>query len=345
MTRFAAIDLSSYPIEDVLEVLDFESYLATDKADFLSRWETLRVARPDLPIIDTAALDIETNTVNVTLQTGAARYMLALGRYNDRVRQATLAGARGRALDHIGITYYRTPRLLVAPADPFTGTSALWEDDEVYRQRLALSPESWSTCGPEGAYLFWGLSASGDVLDLAAYSEEDGLGPIAPEVRVAVLSRASADGAASATLLDTVRRKLSARDIRPLGDLVSVSSAVPLAFDVHLTLRHAPGAAPEMLRAAADAKVRAYTSGIQRWIGGDTKGPVWLVGRRIRQDTIAAAGMVPGVVEVVVDQPSSDVNVPDALAAPGSAAATAHLFRAPRVGTITVATEIMTGWM
>lgn len=344
MTRFAAIDLSSYPIEDVLEVLDFETYLATDKADFLARWDALRVARPELPIIDAAALDIETNTVNVTLQTGAARYMLALGRYNDRVRQATLAGALGRALDHIGVTYYRTPRLLVTPADPLSGTEAVWEEDEVYRQRLALSPEGWSTCGPEGAYLFWGLSASGDILDLAVYSEEDGLGPIAPEIRVAVLPR-NTDGPAPAALLEAVRTKLSARDIRPLGDCVTVLPAVPSYFNVHLTLRHAPGAAPEVLRAAAEAKVRAYTSGIRRWIGGDTEGPVWLVGRRIRQDTIAAAGMVPGVIEVVVDQPAGDVNAPDLLAAPGTPAATAHLFRAPRVGTITVETEIMTGWM
>ena len=34
MTRFTPVDLSLYPISDVLEALDFESYLARDRASF-----------------------------------------------------------------------------------------------------------------------------------------------------------------------------------------------------------------------------------------------------------------------------------------------------------------------
>ena len=352
MARFTPIDLSFYPISDVLEVLDFESYLARDRAEFESRWAIRRATNPELPAYDT--LFLETDPSSINLQVGAYREMLLRGFVNDKVRNLTLAGALGPALDHIGITYYRTPRRVAAPA---TETEpAVMEDDETYRQRLSIAPESWSTAGPVGAYLFWALSASEDVLDVAVYSEDEGT-CLAPRVRVAVMSK-SDDGVAPAGLLTTVLAKLNRDDIRPMADLVTVEPITPLDYSVEIALKLKTGASQAIIEEQARLRVLNYCSGRLRWIGDGEVGPVWLVGRRIRQDTIAAAayGADPNIVEVDVVSPAGDVNPPhigytdDALAGVGSPSfvplsesVIAHLFTAPRVTSVTVTSEIVSG--
>lgn len=351
MTRFNAIDLSNYPISDVLELLSFESYLARDRADFTARWNARRLTRPELPAIDTLLL--ETDPSSVILEVGSYRETIAIARINDRVRALMLSGALGAALDHIGITYYRTPRRIITPAP-----NLVMEDDETYRQRLALAPESWSTAGPVGAYLFWGVSADGDVLDIAAYSEDEGVAK-APHVRVPILSRTTGIAApALAALITTVQSALRRSDIRPLGDLVTVEAAVNLPFDVsvHLTVRN--GASQQLVIDAAKKRIEQYCSGRLRWIGDDITGPVWLIGRQIRTETIAAAaqGSDSNVFEVDVITPALDVNAPHPSYDPGNipgyatdafavlpAPQIAHLFTAPRLGTVTVTASIAAG--
>jgi phage-related baseplate assembly protein len=355
MSRFTPIDLSVYRIDDIIEALDFEAYLARDRAEFIRRWDTRRAANPALPAMDTLLL--ESDPASVVMETGVWRETVLRARVNDAIRDLSLAGARGPALDHIMMTYYRgLARRVITPAD--NGAPAVFEDDETARQRTALAPESWAVAGPEGAYLFHALSASGDVLDVAVYSEDEGV-TLAPRIRMVVLSRLG-DGTASPALIETVRASLSRGSIRPLGDLVTAESAGPLTFDVAVTLRLRQGASAAMIAAQAEARIRQYTSGRLRWIGDGLTGPVWLIGRRLRRETIAAAalGGDGNILEVVVNSPVADVNAPHAgytaaaLAgvgtlgfAPLDPAITAHLFRAPRVGAITVTTEIVNaGW-
>lgn len=348
MSRFSAIDLSGYQLPDILEVLNAESYLARNKLALAEAWDAIRGTRPAL---DTLALEHEPLTAQLRVASEIER--LLRGHINDRVKGVTLAGARGAMLDHLAMTYFAgLTRRVITPAVPETGAAAVLEDDETFRQRIALSPESWSTAGPEGAYLFWALSASGDVLDVAAYSEDEGV-CLAPRVRVAVLSRLG-DGTASPELIAAVEATLNRRAIRPMGDLVTVESAVPLPFNVAVTLKIRPGASPVPVRQAAEARIRAYCAGQTRDLGDGETGPVWLVGRRLLRDTIAgrAYGDDPNIVDVVVTSPESDINAPAAgytAAAlsgvgqddfePLDPALTAHLFKAPRLGTITITTE------
>ncbi|TCR70526.1 baseplate J/gp47 family protein [Bosea sp. BK604] len=351
MSRFTPVDLSLYPISDVVEALDFESYLARDRATFAERWELRRLTNPSLPAVDTLLLESDPSAA--VLEVGVYRETLLRGRINDRIRALTLAGALDRALDHIGITYYRTPRRVITPA---TETApAVMEDDETYRQRLALAPESWSTAGPVGAYLFWALSASGDVLDVAAYSEDEGV-TLAPRIRVVILPRDGLTEDEKTALAATVREALSRVRLRPMGDLVTVEFATALDFDVTAHLKIRQGASAEIVKAQAEKRILQYCSGRLRWIGDDIEGPVWLIGRRMRQATIAAAalGTDANVVEVEIPDPAGDVNPPHvgyteaALAGVGSfafeplaAPVTAHLFTAPRLGTVTVTHEIV----
>lgn len=351
MTRFSPVDLSLYPISDIIEALDFESYLARDRATFTTQWEKRRLVNPALPAVDTLLLESDPSAA--VLETGVFREMLLRARINERLRALTLAGARFRALDHIGVTYYRTPRREITPA---TDTAAaVMEDDETYRQRLALAPESWSTAGPVGAYLFWALSASGDVLDVAAYSEDEGV-CLAPRIRVVILPRDGLSDEAKAALIVTVKTALSRVRLRPMGDLVTVEFANQITFNVDAHLRIRQGASAQIVKAEAEKRILQYCSGRLRWIGDDIDGPVWLIGRRMRQATIAAAalGTDANVVEVDIPTPAADVNAPhvdyteaalagvgDPAFVPLAAPITAHLFVAPRLGTVTVTHELV----
>jgi phage-related baseplate assembly protein len=343
MSRFTPIDLSAYPVGDILETLSFETYLARDRADLETRWAARRAIRPELPPLDT--LFLESDPSSVVLEVGSYREMILRARVNDALRSLTLAGALGRALDHIGATYYRTPRRLD-------------ESDEVYRQRLAIAPESWSTAGPVGAYVFWALTASPDVLDVAVYSEDEGV-CLAPRVRVVVLTRAGLDAPAVAGVAATVHAALRRADLRPLGDLVSVEVATPLPFDVDVALKLRSGVSSAVVLAAAEARIRAYCNGRLRWAGDAADGPVWLIGRTFTIESLAgvAMGGDPNILEC--DVAGTDINPPDAgytqdaLATVGlesfvplAAPITAHLFRAPILGSVTMtATVAPIGWI
>jgi phage-related baseplate assembly protein len=356
MSRFTPIRLADYPIADLIESLDFETYLARDRADFVSRWNARRAFQPALPAIETLLL--ESDPSNIVLQTGAYRELIVRARVNDALRGLTLAAARGRALDHIAMSYYRgLVRRVITPEAP--GIAAEREDDDTFRARIALAPESWSTAGPAGAYLFYALSASGNVLDAAVYSEDEGVA-LAPQIRVVVLSR-SGTGEADDALKAAVALALSRKNIRPVGDWVTIESAEPITFNVSLYLKLRNGASQSIVIEAARRRVEAYCSGQLRWIGDGISGPVWLIGRTLKRDNIKAAafGGDGNIVDVDVLSPTTDINPADsgyhaaALSGVGSrdftpldAVITAHLFRAPRLGTVTITSEIVSGsWL
>lgn len=349
MSRFSEIDLSAYPVSDIVTEIDAEAIIASHVVKFNEIWADERAKNPSLPAID--VLNLESDPLKVDFEVGAFAESRIIGIVNDKARSVVLASARGRFLDHIAATYFGglTRRIITPASGP---SPAVMEDDETFRARIALSPESWSTAGPVGAYLFWALSASGDVLDAAVYSEDEGV-TLAPRVRVVVLSRVGT-GTASAELLAQVKTKLDRASLRPLGDLVVVESAVPSTYNITITLRIRPGASASVVRAAAETRVRNYANGYLRWIGDGLSGPAWLIGRRIRRDTLAAVagGGDANIFEVLVTSPSSDVNqahsgyTSDALANVGAtdfealaADVTAHLFAAPRLGTLTITTE------
>ncbi|MCO4053400.1 MAG: hypothetical protein HEQ16_04995 [Bosea sp.] len=343
MSRFTPIDLAAYPVSDVLESLSFETYLARDRAELSARWAARRLARPELPAFDT--LFLESDPSSIILEVGSYREMILRARVNDALRSLTLAGAAGRALDHVGATYYRTPRLA-------------GEDDETYRQRLAIAPESWSTAGPVGAYVFWGLSASADLLDIAPYSEDEAV-CLAPQVRVVTLPKAGVGPGAAAQMRADVLARLRRADLRPMGDLVTVEAAVPLPFDLTVNLRVRSGVSAAIVRAQAEQRLRGFCLGRLRWAGEDETGPVWLIGRTFTVETLAgvAMGGDPNVLDA--DVVGSDINPPhasytDALLAgvglPGftvpAAGVIQHLFNAPTLGALTVnVTAAPVGWV
>ena len=110
------------------------------------------------------------------------------------------------------------------------------EDDEAYRERVLLAPESFSVAGPVGAYQYWARQASPAVVDVHVANDTDGSGqPIGGRVAVTVLAK---DGLPNAELIGKIQAALSAEKRRPLCDTVVVKAptAVNYTLDAELTL-------------------------------------------------------------------------------------------------------------
>lgn len=256
-----AIDLSRFPAPTIVEQLTFEQILA----------ELVESLRARLPAFDAL---VESDPVMKLLQVVAYRELLLRQGANDAARQLMVAYALGANLDHlaalVGVT--RLPD----------------EADDALRQRAVLGPEGFSVAGPELAYIYHAKSADPGVLDASAISPAPG------EVRVTVLSR-DGDGAASAALLDLVRERVNAREVRPLGDLVTVASAEIRTFAVHATLYTFAGPDRSLVLTAARDQLDAYLAECR------------LLGRDVTMSGLYAALTVPGVQRVVLDAPTAGI--------------------------------------
>jgi len=117
-----------------------------------------------------------------------------------------------------------------------------------------------------------------------------------------VLSRLG-DGTATQDLIDVVTAALSAEDVRPVGDRLTVQSAAIVAYSVDATLYLYPGPEQEPILAAAQAALDAYVSTQRR------------IGRDIRLSAVYAALHVEGVQRVELAAPAADVVLDETQAA------------------------------
>lgn len=273
------IDLSRLPAPSVIEPLDFEQIVAELRADLLER-------DPGLAEV----LSLESEPLVKLLQVVAYRELIMRQRHNDRVRRLLIAYADGDALDHIGVSYYFTERLVIDQGAPEATPPVppTFESDEDYRRRLLLAPDRFSTAGSQSAYIYHALSADAQVKDAAAISPE------ATEVTVAILARQD-DGSADAELCDQVEAALSADLVRPLTDRVTVVSADVADYQVIAELTLRPGPDSEPVRQAAINAVAALVEERHR------------LGTDLIRDSILAALYVEGVERVALTEPATDL--------------------------------------
>lgn len=305
---FTFNDLSRLPPPAALQVLDFESLLAQRKALFGGLQPALLdgVGNPitrqaelvtdetgtywRVPADDTLGLwylDLESDPITRLLQIDAYLDMHLQQRENNAVIRLLPAYALGSDLDHIA-SRYGVKRILLTAAT--ANTEAVYESDESLRRRMILSLERSSTAGPSGSYIYHALSADGRVKDAAVYS------PAPAEVVVVILSHIGA-GEADAELLDIVYAALSAEDVRPIGDRVTVKSAEIIEYQLDATLYFYPGPS----HAPALDMVQQY---LQSYRAESEK-----IGHWITDSGIKRALHQPGVYSAVV-------NYPDALPLP-----------------------------
>lgn len=301
MSRFVSPDLAKLPKPDLLEPVSFQTGLSARLADLKARAASAGVS------YDTGHL--ATDPLRRDQEVSMDRELMLRARVNDAGKAVMLATSWGSNLDHIAATYYGISRLATRLiSDEPTGQPVTFESDDDFRARIALAPEAFSTAGPEGAYVFHALELNGrhDVSDAAAYSEEDGAhypggaAVLAPEILVIVVPSPERivrePWSANMTLRAEVLSALSARDVRPLGDKVTVAIAERVAYSVTAELRFKPGADKQLALAAARERVRAYAAEQRR------------VGAVVERLGLGAALKVAGVASIELSQPAADVD-------------------------------------
>lgn len=276
MPGYTAVDLSKLPSPDIVEALDFDTIFNAMLSDLQAR---------------DASFDalVESDPAYVILQVAAYRELNLRQRVNDAARAVMLAYATGADLDNLGALLGVT-RLQLDPGDPDKSIPPTMESDLDFRHRITLAPEGYSVAGPEGAYIYHALSADPGVLDASATSPTPG------EVVVTVLSR-DGDGTAPQDLLDAVDAALSADDVRPLTDHVTVQSATVVEYSVTATIYTYSGPDAAVVIAASQQRLADYIEQSHR------------LGRDVALSGIYGALQSDGVQRVELTSPIADVVV------------------------------------
>lgn len=284
------IDLSQLPAPAIVEAVDFEAILAERKARLVSLYP--EDERTEIE----ARLALESEPITKLLEENAYREVVLRQRINEAARAVMLAFADDDDLDQLSANF-NVERLMIDPGDPdaVPPVPPTYESDTRLRLRAQRAFEGLSVAGPTGAYVFHALSADGRVADATAVS---------PSPCVAVVTVLSQLGTGEATpdLLAIVEAALSAEDVRPVGDRLTVQSATIVDYSIEATLYLYPGPEQEPILAAAQAKAEAYVAEQRR------------LGRDIRLSAVYAALHVEGVQRVELQSPAADVVLDDSQA-------------------------------
>ena len=254
MTRFTDIDLARLPARPKTALAESEYYSAY-MADLAARMNAV-----DIPY-DVGGL--ATDTYAITGGAFAYRTTLVATALDDAVSAVLLPWSYGANLDGLGATQrppvQRNP--LVPDPRPYDAFPEDWEKDESFKARIQQAPEALSTCGPEGAYLWFTLAVPG-VHAASAYGPMSyGGNKAAPftglgEVHIPVVSE-SGDGAALESLIAAVQAAVSADERRPIADFVTVTAATILPYTINATLQIGTGADSSIVLMQGYTRLRA----------------------------------------------------------------------------------------
>lgn len=276
---------------DVINLSELEvpdAIVVPDASDIFSRWlARLRELDPEFDAL------VESDPAYKQGEVNAYQLTLAFQRVNDAVRAVFLASATGADLDQIGANF-NVKRYVITPADPdaVPPVDAELEDDDAYRERIQLSWAQLNTAGSRNAYRFHARSADADVLDADAYGPEAHSRP--GEVDVYVLSR-TGDGTAPQSLLDKTAANLSADEVRPLTDFVSVKSAFIQRYNITAELEIPDGPDAQTVLDNAISVTTSYAALSHR------------IKTVIPLSAVYAALQQPGVVRVRLTSPAADI--------------------------------------
>lgn len=171
-----------------------------------------------------------------------------------------------------------------------TAGGAEQEDDASYYERMRESMESFSTAGPINSYIYHAKSVSAAVADVAATSPEPGC------VDVRVLLQGGQQP--SEAVLNEVRDKLNADDVRPLTDTVTVSKPDEDPFEIDATFYIERGT--DISTSTIEAQARAAAEKYIEWQTGK-------MGRDINPSYLVQMLMEAGVKRVEVRKPTFQV--------------------------------------
>jgi phage-related baseplate assembly protein len=186
-----------------------------------------------------------------------------------------------------GLPQFATGSHLDAIAKLFNLTRQANETDDALRERIYLAPSQYGSAGSVEAYRFWALSVDPAIVDVAV------LNPAPLQVRVYILA---ATGLPSAPLIAAVQAKLTADNIKPICDIVTVSAPTEQQYNLNATIQVYASADQATVNAALQTAAQQVTAKLRGSLGMDI----------VRSQFIAALS-VPGVYSVSLTQPAADV--------------------------------------
>ena len=204
----------------------------------------------------------------------------------------TVAGEGGNGYEIGDLSTIVDPVPYVASASNITPTSggANIESDESYKERIYLAPGAYSTAGPEDSYIYHAKSYSPAVGDVEVTSDQ-----AAGTVDVVFLMT---DGSKpNEDAIDGMIDYLSARNLRPMTDLVRVAAPDEVPYTIALTyyINRSDSARAVSIQQSVTVAVSEYVSW-QRTIGRD-----------INPDELRARIMAAGAKRIVVTAPTYTV--------------------------------------
>lgn len=284
MSRFIAIDLEGFPPPDIIETLSFETIRGELLADMAARMSV------DGMDYDTQVLESDPSVK--ILEVAADREVILRARVNGAAKALLLSLAQRNDLANLGVLF-GVQRATISPAgvDAFgSAVPVVMETDASLRNRIQLAPQAFSVAGPSGAYEWNVLLAAPTVTSV-------GIVAIPGTGRVNVYPLvAGGDGTPSTAVLNAIRTQLQADDVRPLTDQVSVIAPKIQRVTIDVTLLVKQGPDPAILVAAARVALQNYADARHS------------VGTPLYKSGIDAAAQGPGVEDVIINSPSTDVD-------------------------------------
>lgn len=179
------------------------------------------------------------------------------------------------------------------------------ETDDQLRDRVKLAPNAFSVAGPYKAYEFWAKSASPLIIDVSVSNRRYKIGDTIPAGKsvgdvipgtVEVFPLVEGLAVTPTEILDAVAAVLNADRIRPLNDIVYVSSpdAVNTTIEVDLTLYE--GAVQSDIVPIVEAALQSFRDGRRKLLGQD-----------IVLNQIIKLAIVDGVYDAEVTSPATDL--------------------------------------
>lgn len=166
------------------------------------------------------------------------------------------------------------------------------EGDESLRRRIKLAPESFTTAGSRGAYIYHGLSAHPAITDIAVTS------PVAGEVNIYVLTGSDVP---SGAVLSAVAERCNGEKVRPLCVFVSVFARTVVSYSLTASITLYNGADQTAVLAAVNEALAVYTAIRASRLGYDV----------VLSHIIQTIRAIPGVYDLVISSPVASIDVAD----------------------------------
>jgi len=221
------------------------------------------------------------------------------------IAQSNGVSGNDYALGTISVILDPQPYLATASNTSISEGGSDEESDDQLRERIRLAPNSFSVAGPYKAYEFHTFSASPLIIDVAVDNRRYQVGDTIPAGKslgdvipgtVEVFPLLEGLTETPQEILDLVYSKLTAERVRPLNDIVFVTSptAVNTAITVGLILYE--GTVQADVVQVVEAALDAFRNGRRKLLGQD-----------VVIDQIKAVCMVDGVYKANITAPSADL--------------------------------------